>query len=233
MSLLLGALWHVPVSMYSRNVKPRSRLGWLGEGERGPAQEFLNSSVEFLTNWGMEQLLTVTAITLFRLSIWGWSAWFTPTPDSVSWLFQSSSALNAPMFLPLIIIIAYLWQHIMANFVLNQVWKRKSLHVYWLLSDTILFNSNIFSMNDLIHRDIKYACLEIQLFRWKTHIYYIFTFLAILQFPFEHPERWFLHLTDREYYFQSSCVSNALSLWDNVSCPGSSGKFSSGLYNQV
>lgn len=171
MSLLPGALWHVPVSMYSRKVKPRSRLGWLGEGGRGPAQEFLNSSVEFLTNWGMEQLLTVTAITLFRLSIWGWSAWFTPTPDSVSWLFQSSSALNAPMFLPLIIVIAYLWQHIMANFVPNQVWKRKSLHVYWLLSDTILFNSNIFSMNDLIHRDIKYACLEIQLFRWKTLLY--------------------------------------------------------------
>lgn len=72
-------------------------------------------------------------------------------------------ALNTHMFLPLIIVIAYLWQHIMANFLPNQVWKRKSLCVYRWLSYAISSNSNIFSMNDLIQGNIKYAYV------WKSN----------------------------------------------------------------
>lgn len=65
-----------------------------------------------------------------------------------------------------------LWHQVMANFITNKVWKSKSLHVHWLLSYTVLFHSNIFSMNDLIWGDIKHVGLKTQLFSWKTLTYY-------------------------------------------------------------
>lgn len=58
-----------------------------------------------------------------------------------------------------LIIIACHWQTLEQTFYLNQMWKQKSLCVFWLLPSTILSNRNIFSMNDLIQGDIKYVCI--------------------------------------------------------------------------
>lgn len=134
----------------------------------------------------------VTVIALFRFSAWGCSLLH---PWS---LIKQQRAWNSLGLVFPILAVTSVWEHIMAKtFYLTKCETEKSLRVYWLLSYTLFYLTATYFPQVINTRKHKiFIYLEKPNYSAEKP-YYSFIVLAVLQFPFGGPERWFLPLAER------------------------------------